>query len=144
MKLSQVITLNAASAMAFGIAFALYSPLMVVVFGVPENPGGDVLLYWNVISFARLFGAALFSFGLLLWALRTLAYESAFSQVRRGLIYSLIFSNVLSCFVVSTQQAAVWRGPAGWAFSAVFALFALAYGFFLVYTSKSVSDSPTA
>ena len=56
MKLTHLITLNAILFIAFGIAFALYGPLMMAFFGVPEIEENSTLLYWNVASFARLFG----------------------------------------------------------------------------------------
>ena len=89
MKLQHWITLHAALAIGFGIAFALYSPLMMVMFGIPDIPSQDVLLYWNVIAFARMFGGALFALGLLLFALRR-PIEALSPEQRRGLVFAIL------------------------------------------------------
>ena len=68
MKISKVINVNAILSMAMGIAFGIYAPLILAFFGIPDIPSEDVLLYWSVASFVRMYGAALFSFGILLMA----------------------------------------------------------------------------
>ena len=133
LTLPRLVTINAILAMALGIAFALYGPLMLAFFGIADIPSQEVLLYWNIASFARLFGAGLFSVGLLLFALRTpLAKRELSSQSRRGVIFSLVLGNLLTTIVLLTQQASVWSTSSGWILSAVFSLLTLGYAFVLV------------
>lgn len=133
MKLSQFLTLHAILALALGIAFALYGPLMIAAFGVPEIPENNVLLYWNVASFARLFGGALFGSGLLLWSIRRLPDEKGFpAAVRRGIVFAMLLSSALVAFVAITQQVSVWGSPAGWVTFGLFTALTLVYGYFLV------------
>lgn len=133
LTLPRLITFNAILAMALGIGFALYGPLMLAFFGIGDIPSQEALLYWNIAAFARLFGAGLFSVGLLLFALRTPLTKSELSgQSRRGVIFSLLLGNLLTTIVMLTQQASVWNAWAGWVLSAVFALLTLAYGFVMV------------
>jgi hypothetical protein len=130
MKLSQLFTINAILFIAFGIAFSLYSPLMMNFFAVPELQTIDSSGYWLLASFARMFGAALFGFGLLLWALRG-AVDQASPEAKRGLVFALLLAYLLGAIISATQQASIWQGPAGWIATGVFVVFLLAYGYFL-------------
>jgi len=133
LTLPRLVTLNAILAMALGIAFVLYGPLMLAFFGIADIPSQEALLYWNIASFARLFGAGIFSLGLLLFALRVpLANQELSAQSRRGVIFSLLLGNLLTTIVILTQQASVWSAATGWILSAVFGLLTLAYGFIMV------------
>jgi hypothetical protein len=133
MKLIYLLTLNAILCIAFGIAFALYGPVMIAFFGIPEIPENSIQLYWNVASFARLFGAALFGFGFLLWAVRGVAESHATPpEARRGIVFALLLANLMGAVVAITQQSSVWLSPAGWVATAIFALLSLGYGYFLV------------
>jgi hypothetical protein len=140
MKLTHLLTINAILFIAFGIAFALYGPLMIAFFGVPEIPESNVQLYWNVASFARLFGAALFGFGFLIWAVRGLAAsQSAPAEARRGIVFALLLGNLMGAIVAITQQSSIWIRPAGWVATAIFALLTLGYGYFMVAGSRQTT-----
>ena len=132
LTLSRWITINAILMMALGIAFALYGPLMLAFFGIADIPSQEVILYWNIASFARLFGAGMFSLGLLLFALRAPIAQGELSGAsQRGVIFSLLLGNLLAAIVALTQQASVWNIWAGWVLSLVFALLTIGYGVFL-------------
>jgi hypothetical protein len=132
MKLSQVLTLNAILFIAAGIGFTLYSPNVLAFFGVPELPGDSQELYWNIVSFARMFGAVLLTCGLLLWSLRSGAQVSAErTQLPRDILFSLVFGFIILTVTAITQQSSVWGSPAGWIITGVFALFSLIYIYFL-------------
>ena len=131
MKLPTLLIINAIAAIAIGLAFALYGPIMMAFFGVPEQSSLDALDYWMIASFARMFGAALFGFGLLLWAIRK-AISDVSAQSRRSIVFALLLANLIGVFVSLTQQAAIWQTPVGWLIAAFFAFFTLAYAFFLV------------
>ena len=144
MKLNHVLTVNALLALGFGIAFALYGPVMLAFFSVPDIPSDDVLLYWNVAAFARMFGAALFSFGLLLWAIRGVVGDERTSPgVQRGIVFALLLANIMSAFIAISQQFSIWESLAGWVASAIFLLLLLAYGYLLaVGPNQSLERSP--
>lgn len=131
MKLTHLITANAFLFLAGGIAFALYGPLMIAMFGVLET-GGEATIYWFVASFARLFGAALFGFGFLLWAMRSLAENVALSaQARRGIILALLLGHLLALVVALTQQVSIWGTLAGWLTVGIFLLLTGGYAYFM-------------
>jgi hypothetical protein len=132
MKLQPLLTLNALLAIGFGLAFALYSPLMLAFFGIPEIPSQEPVLYWNIAAFARLFGAALLAFGLLLWALRKIEIvPAAGPELPRGVLFSLLIANIVGVFVAVTQQWQAWGGIGGWVAAGIFLLLALAYAYCL-------------
>jgi len=138
MKLQHLINVNAVLSLLFGIAFTLYGPLMMAFFGIPEIPEGNVLLYWHVVAFARMFGVALLAVGLILWSLRRIAGSETISpEIRRGITYALILANGLGIFVALTQQAQIWSSPAGWATVAVFTLLFVGYVYLLVVEGRT-------
>jgi len=130
MKLSQLITINAAFLIGFGIAFSLYSPLMMNLFSVPEVSGLDNQGYWLIVSFARMFGAVLFGMGLLLWSLRKLI-DTLNWEAQRGIGFALLMAYLLCTVVAITQQASAWQGMTGWVAIGLFVVFVLAYGYFV-------------
>jgi hypothetical protein len=126
MKLSSLTTFNGILYIAFGIAFALYGPLMMAFFDVPELKI-DNITYWHLAAFGRMFGAALFGYGFLLLALRGVADELPAAK-RRSILMALLLGNLLAAVVSITQQSSIWYNAAGWATTGVFAAFTLAYG----------------
>ena len=138
MKLHHLINVNAVLSLLFGIAFTLYGPLMMAFFGIPEIPEGNVLLYWHVVAFARMFGVALLGVGLILWSLRKIAESNTISpEIQRGITYALILANGMGIVVALTQQAQIWSSPAGWATVAVFTLLFVGYVYLLVVESRT-------
>lgn len=140
MKLVTLITANAILFLASGIAFALYGPTMLAFFGVPDL-SIEATDYWHIASFARMFGAALFSLGLLIWAI------SRFVEIlppahRRSVIFALLLSDLLAAVVSLTQQSSIWGTAAGWIVSAAFIILTLAYGYFLAFEQKATFPSP--
>lgn len=137
MTLKQLLTFHTLIAIGSGIAFGLYGPLMIALFGILETQG-DSLTYWYVASFARLFGAALFGFGFLLWSIRPLVEESNDNNpgVRRNILVALLLANLMAFFVALTQQVSVWNSPAGWIACGVFLLLALGYLYFLIQNRR--------
>ena len=128
-RLNWLLSAHAVLLIGFGIAFALYGPLMMALFTVPELEI-DAPAYWSLTSFARMFGAALFGFGLLTFSLRK-ALPQASAETRRGVLFALFLANLMGAFVSITQQSAVWGTPAGWITSGIFILLLIAYGYFL-------------
>lgn len=129
MKLPFLLSLNAFILMGFGIAFALYDPIMMSFFGMPEalGEGSEAFIgYWQIAAFGRLFGAALFGFGLLLFAIRN-AMPQLSTESRRGILSALVVAHGMGAFVAITQQVAVWTNAAGWVASGLFGLWVLTY-----------------
>jgi hypothetical protein len=138
MKFSSVLTLNAAIWIAAGIAFAVYGPLMLPYFAIPELNLSN-LAYWQIAAFARLFGAALFGAGMLMWALRSVGSPLSGSS-RRGVIMALLIGSLFGLIVSAVQQTSIWGMPAGWILTAVFLFFTLAYAA-LLYSERHASDA---
>jgi hypothetical protein len=132
MKISTIVTANAILLIAIGIGFTLYGPNLLAYFGVSDLPGGNSLLYWNIASFARMFGAAILALGLVLWGVKgVFSGASNLAQQRRELLFSLVFGFILITITALTQQASVWGSIAGWIIIAIFLIFTLLYIFSL-------------
>jgi hypothetical protein len=158
--LRHLISLNALLFTGFGIGFALYAPLMLAGFGTADIQGGDSLLYWYVVSFARLFGAALFGWGFLLWAIRDVLSEDKDGEMtrlhdmrrspdlrrspdfRRSVLLALILADIGGLLVALTQQASIWVTPTGWFLAGIFLLFLIGYGYFLSRSPVKGPESP--
>lgn len=132
MNVKNLLTANAILAIGLGIAFALYSPLMISLYGVLDVQDGNVLQYWHTASFARMFGAALFGMGFLIFALRGLFDSpSTLPDTRRGILFAMLLANLIAVFTAATQQASVWNTLTGWITVGVFAALLAAYAYLL-------------
>jgi hypothetical protein len=136
--LNRFLSAHVIIAIGAGIAFGLYGPLMIAMFGILQTQG-DSLTYWYVASFARLLGAMLFGFGFLLWSIRPILEQGRFSGFRGRILAALLLSNLMALFVSVVQQLSVWNSPAGWVACGVFLLLALGYLYFLLQDRKDVS-----
>lgn len=134
MKLSHLLTFNAILFIGMGIAFALYGPLMIAMFGI-LNIEGDSLMYWYAASFARMFGAALFGFGFLFWAVRRSSIDMGEGGERRGILFAIVLAYLLGSIVAITQQVSIWGTLAGWVTVGLFLALLAGYSYFLVRQS---------
>lgn len=138
MKLSTILRTNSFVNIALGIAFGLYAPLMIATFGVAEIPSEDVLLYWYVTSFARLFGAAIFACGLFQYTIsRLIINDSDNYPTQRSVILTSLIANIMLAITALTQQFSIWLSLAGWVISIYFILTTLVYIYTLVIHSRS-------
>jgi hypothetical protein len=137
MNVKGLLSTHAILLLGFGIAFALYGPLMLAFFAIPETLEIDALTYWHLAAFARMFGAALFGFGLLLFALRNSIHQLDRNS-QRGILFALLLANVMGLMVSLTQQTAVWQTPAGWITSAVFAILLLGYIYMIARPASAI------
>ena len=103
---------------------------MMAFFAVPELLDIDAQAYWSLTSFARMFGGALFGFGLLVFSLRKATGQLSLGT-RRGILFALFLANLMGAYVAITQQSAVWDTPAGWITTGIFLVLMAAYGYFL-------------
>jgi hypothetical protein len=119
--------INAIVFIAFGIAFALYAPLVAGAFGI-LNIQGTSEMYWYGVSFARLYGAALFGFGFLIWAVSNYAdiLKSA-ASARKSVLVAMLFANGMGVIVALTQQVSIWGVLAGWITVVMYAIFMVGY-----------------
>ena len=129
MNINRFLTANAIIFVAGGIAFALYAPLMVDMYGI-LNTQGNALTYWHAVSFARMYGAALFGFGFLIWALKNFPLNDP--TARRSMLLSMILANGVGLVVAVTQQLSIWGTLAGWITVAAYGLLLAGYIYFLV------------
>ncbi len=125
MKTTLIMRINAIVLIAGGIGFGLYGPLMMALFTIPElNINTDV--YWQIAGFARMFGAALFGFGLLILSLCE-AFPHFERKTQRGILSSLILGHIMAAYISITQTVSIWGPAAGWVLSGIFCLFLIAY-----------------
>lgn len=126
MNLKTISRANGIVYIALGIAFALYGPLMINFFGVLEVPGSTGESYWFTASFARLYGAALFGFGFVLWAVSHPAGQFNRAE-RQKMSFGLLLTHLIGLMVAFTQQFSIWIKPFGWAVVGLYLLFSVAY-----------------
>lgn len=125
MKLSNILTINAIIFIALGIAFAVYGPLAMAFLKVPEL---DIegITYWPIVAFGRMFGAALFGFGFLIWSIaRTI--DVLPGPAVRNAVRTLFLGNLILVAAAISQQAQVFGNLAGLLLTAVFVVFSLIY-----------------
>ena len=135
MKPATILTLNAFLMVAIGIAVTLYAPNLLAFFQLNDLmtrlAGEESLLqlvYWMIVSFARLFGAGLLGTGILIWSLRTIIADPLLAnEKRRGILFSLLLANLIITLTALTQQFSVWGSIIGWVIVGVFVLFSAAY-----------------
>ena len=127
MNLKTILLINAFLFIAGGIAFAIYGPLMIDMYGI-LGAEGETILYWYSTSFARMYGATLFGFGFLIWAASNLPDMSQKgSSARRAVILAMILANGMGLFVSLTQQVSIWGNVTGWLTTGLYALLFLLY-----------------
>ncbi len=145
MRATLTLKVNAIVLIAAGIAFGLYGPLMMAFFAIPELIGISADAYWQIAAFARMFGAALFGFGLLVWAVHNSFADLTIASQKR-ILAALILGHLMGAFIAITEQSSIWWTPAGWMVSAVFALFLLSYiyAIFTLPSNKPVEQSNDA
>ena len=110
---------------------------MINYFGMLAISGADGAAYWFTASFARLFGAALFGYGFLLWAVHNILSGSDIpAEKSRKLTLALLIGNILALFVAITQQWQVWINLAGWLITGLFAILTAGYTYVLIRKSR--------
>ncbi len=112
MTLREIIRLNAAAAVVFGLALGSF--VQPAAYHLPDS--------WQSFSMLRFAGAALLALGIVLWT----AGEGIASVGRRA-AHGLLAAHLVAAAMVGMQQVAIWDSAAGWLTTAAFAAFALAY-----------------
>lgn len=112
---------------------------MINMYAVLEVTGGTGGMYWYVASFARMFGAALFGLGFVIWAASSFLDKQAGDiEDRRRFVIALVLANGIGLFVAAVQQASIWANVAGWITIAIFLVFLAGYLYFLTARRESI------
>ena len=136
MNYKRLLLINSIVFIGSGIAFCLYAPLALALFQITEIEGIGTIAYWYIVSFVRLFGAVLFSTGLLIWAFSSSLKELS-AQSRSGMLYALIIGYTIAVITILTQQISIWQSTLGWILIIIFAAFLFGYGYILFQERNS-------
>ena len=138
MKLHQFFTFNAILFIGLGIAFALYGPIMIDFYGILETESSGIS-YWMIASFARMFGAMLFGYGYLIWAIKNVPENEATSpEIRRKIIWAQLLASLMGFTVAITQQITIWWNFAGWVTVTVFLVLVIGYSYYLIIYNRAI------
>lgn len=148
MRLSKLVTVNAFVFVALGLAFTLYAPNALEYLNIknlldilPAEQEGSTMIYWSLVSLARLFGMAMFGLGILLWAVKGITADLTIaSEYRRGIAFSMLIACLVGAFTCFTQAAAIWGTPAGWLLGGIFVIFTI--GYFIAIMKKEEPATP--
>ena len=118
MKLRNLLAATALFGIAFGLAFLLLPAWAMGLYGITTNDAGTLAV--------RFFGGALSGYGLLAY----LSRGTNLAEARRAEIPSFLLSFALGFVLSLIGQISAVVNPVGWAGVVIFALFALAFGYF--------------
>ena len=137
MKISHLVGITALLAICIGLSLALFSPLLLPLYGevnIPAFDANDVsaMSFWQTAAFARVFGALLLAFGIFIWTTRRFMETEA----GRPLIAALSLGFFVVSLVALTQQIAFWETTTGILMVISFMALAIAYGYFGMRKSR--------
>lgn len=118
MKLKYVLMVNAVIALVFGIPFVVAADQSMQVYGLSMCTDG--------LGLVRYYGGSLVFTGLLAWLMKDTQEVAA----QRNLCLSLVIGCVIGCCVALYNQLAVAILGLVWLTVAIYAAFALIYGYF--------------
>lgn len=148
MKLSKLVMVNSIVFVALGLAFTLYAPNALAYLNIdtlldvlPADQESSTMIYWSLVSLARLFGMAMFGLGILLWSVKAITADLTIaSELRRGIAFSMLIACLVGAFTCFTQAAAIWGTLAGWVLGGMFVLFFI--GYFFAILNKEEQPTP--
>src|SRR5512138_1545336 len=137
MTLNKLTTINAIVAVVLGLAFSLWGPGLLPLYGASQIPtpvAGDAnaISFWAGMAFIRMFGAAFVGFGVLLWFVRYISDLAIQHQIAGALFIATGFM----VFITMIQQIALWSSAMGWVTTGVLTLLALGYGYCFLFAFK--------
>jgi signal transduction histidine kinase len=115
--------------LALGIFFAFWGPMMLPYLGdggLPTPMKGNMTA-WSAISFTRIFGAMLFTAGLVAWAARKLDRP----EDQRSVGIAFFAGGLFLLFIGLTQKIAIWAPTSGWVALFMIAMLPLSFGYML-------------
>jgi signal transduction histidine kinase len=127
--------------LAMGIFFALWGPMMLPYLGDGGFPPmkGNVTA-WSAFSFTRLFGAMLFTAGLVAWAARKLDRPDD----QRSVGIAFFAGGLFLLFIGLTQKIAIWAPTPGWVAIFLIAMLPLSFGYMLFVEFGGADFRPLA
>jgi hypothetical protein len=128
MKLGVLFTVNAVIAAVFGCGFIVVPVQLLAVYGVGLTPGTVVV--------SRLFGAALFGYGVLSWQARAAAPSDAL----RAIVLSIFVADGIGFFASLLGALSGAVNAMGWSTVVIYGALGAAFGFFLF--AKPAGTSP--
>lgn len=144
MKYRFVMTVAAVAVMLAGLAFGLYGPVLLGVFGIDQPPGFTPphMSFYRMRSFLFVAGTILFGFGLVTLSARKVADPI----VQRGIAIGHFFAYLAAGLMNLSQQTALWETPGGWISVAFFFILAVAMGYlgYVVLADAVLRHPPTS
>ncbi len=119
MKLGVLFAVNAVIAAVFGCAFIVAPAQLVALYGVGLTPG--------TVGVSRLFGAALFGYGVLTWQARAAAPSDAL----RAIVLSLFIADGIGFFASLQGVLSGAVNAMGWSTVVLYGALCAAFGYFL-------------
>ena len=118
MKLSTLVTIAAAVAAVFGLAFVLVTGPLLSIYGITLDKAGTLV--------AQLFGAALIGFAVLNWFARNVTDGGA----RQAIVLGNLASDAVGFVMILIGQLAGVANALGWSSVAIYLLLALGFAYF--------------
>lgn len=118
MKVSYLLVLNAVISILYGLGFVLAPAAIGAMYDLPSTPGGDLA--------SRLLGAELLGAGLLSWLARGMAVP----DLRKVVLPALLLASSVELVVSILAVGSGVLGASGWSSVAIYALFALGFGYY--------------
>ncbi len=104
----------------FGLAFILVPGTVLSLYAISAGPGG--------IYMTRLFGQAFIVIGLVMW----LARDAAEADTRRGIALAVFVGDITGAILAATGQLSGLANALGWSTVALYLIFALGFGYYLL------------
>ena len=120
MKLRNWMSAKAVVCVVFGLGFVILPGTLLSLYAISVGQGG--------IFTARLFGQAFIMLGLLLW----LARNTAESTTQRAFALAVFVGDVVGFIVSLLSQLSGIANALGWSTVALYLVFALGFGYFLM------------
>lgn len=118
MKLSTLLTIAAAVAGIFGLAFVLVTDPLVSLYGITLDKAGTLV--------AQLFGASLLGFAALNWFARTVTDREA----QRAIVLGNLVGDGVGFVMILLGQLAGVANALGWSSVAIYLLLTLGFAYF--------------
>ena len=128
--------------LVLGIFFALWGPMILPYLGdggLPTPTRGNMTA-WSAFSFTRLFGAMLFTAGLVAWAARKLDRP----EDQRNVGIAFFIGSLFLLLIGLTQKIAIWAPTSGWVVIFIIAMLPLSFGYMLFVEFGGADFRPLA
>jgi hypothetical protein len=127
MRTRMVLRAAGVTAILAGLSFSLATGFVLRGFGLIRTAATTdtiSMAFWQSFSFARMFGVALLSLGVMLIWCGQMLTESQQVSATRMLAVCMGFVAILA----AAQQTAIWNTPLGWVAVAIPAMMSIGFG----------------